>query len=219
MHNRFIPVAALAAAILTTACGTNTGGEPTAASPSSSASESPTRSAVHELRLARAEECKRELRLNVAAAIPHTVDREYAAAAASDGTPFVFSYGGRAWLRMSDKSLWSLDGAGGSLTRDTAAEQAFGSWPGAGSGEGRACQPAGGIPAADDMSQSGPYRWIEGGHQRLRVNSGVYAVPAQIPPTGTVLRFAVIRGPAPTLGEVVPGVDDVPIPPPAQTPN
>ncbi|SLH42727.1 Uncharacterised protein [Mycobacteroides abscessus subsp. massiliense] len=196
-------VAALAAAtMLTTACGTAT--EPTA-TPSSSASASPNHSAVRDLRLARAEEGKRELRLNVAAAIPHTVDREYAAAAASDGTPFIFSYGGCAWMRMPDKSLYNLHGAGGSLTRDTAAEREFGSWPG--SGERHVCEPATGIPDADNPSVTAPYRWIgERGFQRLRVNGSVYALPGEIPEAGTVLREAVDHGPAPTNGEVVPGV-------------
>lgn len=204
MNKKILIPAALAAAAITfvtTACGTPT---ETSSAPSSTGAAA-NNSAVRELRLARAEEGKRELRLSVAAAIPHTVDREYAAAAASDAVPFIFSYGGCAWMRMPDKSLYNLHGAGGSLTRDTAAEKEFGSWPGA--GEPRVCEPAVGIPTADDPSSPGPYRWVEErGFQRLRWNGAVYAVPAEIPPAGTVLRDAVDHGPAPTLGEVVPGV-------------
>lgn len=207
---KFAPAAALAAvaALTLAACGTPT---ETTSAPSSSAA-APSSSAVQEYRKAKSEEAKREMRLHVAAALPHDVDRGYAEAAAADRVPFAFSYGGCAWLRMSDKSLWSLNGAGGSLTRDLAAEERFGSWPGAGSGEGRPCPAAAGIPTADDPSQSGPYRWTERGFQRLRINGAIYAVPAEIPETGTVLRDAVIHGPAPTLGETVPGVDGVPIP-------
>lgn len=192
-----------AAAILTTACGTTT--EPVAA-PSSSAVPS-TGSAVQEYRRAQSEEGKRELRLHVAAALPQAVDRGYAEAASKDGVPFAFTYGqGCAFFRLPDKSLWSLHSTGGLLTRDVAAEQRFGSWPGAGASDGHPCQRTSGIPTADDPSTPGPFRWTEGGHQRLRVNGVVYAVPVDIPATGTVLRDAVIHGPAPTLGEVVPGV-------------
>ncbi|WP_435594680.1 hypothetical protein [Tsukamurella tyrosinosolvens] len=211
MHNRFIPVAALAAALILAACGTTA--EPTAA-PSSSAA-APAGSAVQEYRTAQAEEAKQEMRLHVAAALPHDVDRRYAEAASKDGVPFTFTYGeGCSLVRLPDKSLWSLNRDGGSLTRDLAAEERFGSWPGAGSGEGRPCPAAAGIPTADDPSQSGPYRWTERGFQRLRINGAIYAVPAEIPVTGTVLRYAVVHGPAPTLGEVVPGVDGAPIPTP-----
>ncbi|NOP95120.1 hypothetical protein [Mycolicibacterium fortuitum] len=177
-----VGVAALAVAtMLTTACGTPT--ETNAASSSTSAASN--NSAVRELRLARAEEGKRELRLSVAAAIPHTVDREYAAAAASDAVPFIFSYGGCAWMRMPDKSLYNLHGAGGSLTRDTAAEKEFGSWPGA--GEPRVCEPATGIPDADDPSVTTPYRWIYHGRVAIRVNGKHHELPDQIPESGEVL--------------------------------
>lgn len=220
MNQKDIHAATLAAAVTValTACAPST--EPPAA-PSSSASESPTRSAVREYRRAQAEEAKKEMRLHVAAALPHDVDRRYAEAAVADRVPFAFTYGGEgcSWVRLPDKSLWSLNDAGGPLTRDVAAEKAFGSWPGAGSGEGRSCPAAFGIPTADAPSQSGPHRWTEGGHQRLRVNGVVYAVPVEIPATGTVLRDAVFHGPAPTHGEVVPGVDGVPIPTSAPVPK
>ncbi len=175
------PIALAAALTLTlTACGTTE----TSSAPSSTGAAS--NSAVRELRLARAEEGKRELRLSVAAAIPHTVDREYAAAAASDRTPFIFSYGtGCAWMRMPDKSLWSLNGAGGALTRDVAAEKEFGSWPGA--GERRVCEPATGIPDADDPSVTAPYRWIDHGRVAIRVNGKHHELPDQIPESGEVL--------------------------------
>lgn len=214
MNQKHIHAAALAAAVTVafTACAPST--EPPSA-PSSTASASPSSdSAVREYRRAQAEEWKREMRLHVAAALPHDVDRRYAEAAVADRVPFAFTYGGEGctWVRLPDKSLWSLHSSGGLLTRDTAAEKEFGSWPGAGSGEGRSCPAAVGIPAADAPSRSGPYRWIEGGFQRLRINGAIYAVPAEIPETGTVLRDAVIHGPAPTLGETVPGVDGAPIP-------
>ncbi|MBE5488538.1 hypothetical protein E3G71_001039 [Mycobacteroides abscessus] len=206
MNTKKYSVAALAVVaaltLATTACTPAT--EPVAA-PSSSAVPS-TGSAVHEYRKAKSEEEKKEMRLHVAAALPHDVDRGYAKAAELDGVPFAFTYGrGCAFVRLPDRSLWSLNGAGGALTRDTAAEKEFGSWPGANPGEGRPCQPTVGIPAADDPATPGPFRWTEGGHQRLRVNGVVYAVPVEIPESGTVLRDAVIHRPAPTLGEVVPG--------------
>ncbi|WP_301121629.1 hypothetical protein [Mycolicibacterium fortuitum] len=207
MNKNIVPITALltAATILTAACGTPHT-EPVAA-PSSSAAAPSSGSAVQEYRKAKSEEAKREMRLHVEAGIPHDVDRRYAEAAAADQVPFAFTYGSCALVRLPDKTLWSLNGAGGPLTRDVAAEKAFGSWPGAGSGEGRPCSPAVDIPAADAPSASGPYRWIgERGFQRLRVNGAVYALPAEVPESGVALRDAVDHGPAPTSGEVVPGV-------------
>ncbi|SKE70784.1 Uncharacterised protein [Mycobacteroides abscessus subsp. massiliense] len=204
--NKNIGAVALAAITLaTTAC---TPPAESISAPSSSVAAAPSSSAVHEYRKARAEEAKREMRLHVESGIPHDVDRRYAEAASKDGVPFAFTYGeGCSWVRLPDKTLWPLHAAGGPLTRDTAAEQRFGSWPGAGVSESRPCPAAVGIPVADDPSSPGPYRWVEErGFQRLRWNGAVYAVPAEIPPAGTVLRDAVVHGPAPTLGEVVPGV-------------
>lgn len=185
MNTKKYSVAALGAvaALTFTTAGCSTTTE-TSSAPSSTGAAS-NNSAVRELRLARAEEGKRELRLSVAAAIPHTVDREYANAAASDAVPFIFSYGTCAWLRMSDKSLWSLNGAGGSLTRDVAAEKEFGSWPGA--GEPRVCEPATGIPDTDDPSVTTPYRWIDHGRVAVRVNGKHHELPDQIPERGEVL--------------------------------
>ncbi|WP_100452056.1 hypothetical protein [Mycobacteroides abscessus] len=207
MNKNIVPITTLltAAVILTAGCTPHT--EPVAA-PSSSAAAPSSGSAVQEYRKAQSEEWKREMRLHVESAIPHAVDRGYAEAAVADQVPFAFSYGeGCTWVRLPDKSLWSLNRDGGPLTRDTAAEQRFGSWPGAGSGEGRPCPAAAGIPTADDQAQSGPYRWIgERGFQRLRVNGAVYALPAEVPESGMALRDAVDHGPAPTSGEVVPGV-------------
>lgn len=174
-------IALAAVTVALTACSPPT---ETSSAPSSTGAAS-NNSAVRELRLARAEEGKRELRLSVAAAIPHTVDREYAAAAASDAVPFIFSYGTCAWLRMPDRSLYSLNGTGGSLTRDVAAEKEFGSWPGA--GDRRACQPATGIPDADDPSVMTPYRWTDRSRIAVRVNGTHYELPDQIPESGEVL--------------------------------
>lgn len=216
MNKNIVPITALltAATILTAACGTPP--ESVSAPSSNSAAAPSSGSAVQEYRRAQSEEAKREMRLHVEAGIPHDVDRRYAEAAVADRVPFAFTYGseGCTLVRLPDKTLWSLDRNGGSLTRDIESEKRFGSWPGAGPGEGRPCSPAVDIPAADDPSASGPFRWIEGGHQRLRVNGVVYAVPAQIPAAGTVLREAVDHEPAPTGGEVVPGVDGAPIPTP-----
>lgn len=208
MNKNLVPITAVlaAATILTAACGTPP--ESVSAPSSSSAAAPSSGSAVQEYRKAKSEEAKQEMRLHVESGIPHDVDRRYAEAASKDGVPFAFSYGeGCTWVRLPDKSLWSLNRDGGPLTRDVAAEKAFGSWPGAGSGEGRPCPAAAGIPTADDQAQSGPYRWIgERGFQRLRVNGAVYALPAEVPESGMALRDAVDHGPAPTSGEVVPGV-------------
>ncbi|WP_336670440.1 hypothetical protein [Tsukamurella sp. USMM236] len=211
--------AAIAAATILTACDTTT---ETASTPStSSVTASPSDSAVRTYRKAQAEEAKREMRRHVAAGIPEAVDRLYAEAASTDGTPFAFGYGpGCSWVRLPDGTLWPLHAAGGPLTRDTAAEQRFGSWPGAGASESHPCSPAVNVPAADDLSSPGPYLWTnERGALLLRWNAAVYSVPVNIPETGTALRDAVSHGPAPTLGETVPGVNGAPIPTPTTIPN
>ncbi|MFV1360727.1 hypothetical protein [Mycolicibacterium fortuitum] len=206
MNKKYIALVASIAVSLTAACGTPP--ESVSAPSSSSAAAPSSGSAVQEYRKAQSEEWKREMRLHVEAGIPHDVDRRYAEAASKDGVPFAFSYGeGCTWVRLPDKTLWSLNRDGGPLTRDIETEKRFGSWPGAGPGEGRPCSPAVDIPAADDPSSPGPFRWIgERGFQRLRVNGAVYALPAEVPESGMALRDAVDHGPAPTSGEVVPGV-------------
>lgn len=206
--NKYLaPVAGLAAATLTLT-GCTPPAEPVVAPSTSSVAASPSDSAVRTYRKAQAEEAKREMRRHVAAGIPEPVDRLYAEAASTDGTPFAFGYGpGCSWVRLPDGTLWPLHAAGGPLTRDTAAEQRFGSWPGAGASESHPCSPAVNMPTADDLSSPGPYLWTnERGALLLRWNAAVYSVPVNIPETGTVLRDAVSHGPAPTLGEVVPGV-------------
>lgn len=174
-------VALAAATILTTACGTTT---ETTSTPSSSAV--PSVVSDREADRAESETGKRELRIYGVLGLPSTVDRVAAEAAAARGFPFLFSHGERcAWVRTWDGALWRMYGTdGGALVRDTAAEKAFHSNPGA--SDLWTCNPAENIPTADDPTASTPYQFVDERGPWVRVGAAVYQVPEPVPTRGAV---------------------------------
>lgn len=112
----------------------------------------------------------REIEANAAVGLLGGVDRGLANAAAVDRVPFVFAQDDThsdacgQWLRLPDRSLWSL-ATGGALSRDTDLEQTLARWKGG--LPAYACAPGTvtSVPpfdavAADAASRSGrPYRW------------------------------------------------------------
>ncbi|BDD80280.1 hypothetical protein TPB0596_00430 [Tsukamurella pulmonis] len=194
-----------------TACGTNTAGEPTAAPSSASAAPSTSTFANS------ADEADADRAARARAGLPNSggITLEDAQAAANRGVPFVFGAGGTgcAWLRLPDGSLYALHDTAArtgssALVRDRGTEAAFRADPDYEPGR---CRPAEGIPTADDPTQPAPYRWVGAyGNTYLRWHGQTFIIPGTVGP-GLALR--------PITSEVIPGVDGVPIPPPAQTPN
>lgn len=171
--NTKIISSALALAATVTLSGCSTGPSPeTGAAPVSS---TPSRSALHEYERS----IEREMDRNGAVGLPAAVNRAYAEAAAKDGTPYVFSYGGSScsWLRLPDRSLWSLNNGGGALTRDRDQEQFFRKHPGAADAVTctmrgvNASIPVGlDVAAADAAAEAGaPYRWRDNCETYVRI--------------------------------------------------
>ncbi|MFD9829005.1 hypothetical protein ACFWXB_16155 [Tsukamurella tyrosinosolvens] len=205
--NRFIYASLAAALTLTAACGT--GGEPVAAPSSSSTAPSSTApvSAADQTDAGRA--AAGRLGLPYLGTDVGTVE-----AAAKVGHPYVFGAGrGCAWLRLPDGSLWAIHDTtartgNAALVRDRGTEAAWKADP---DFEPGTCRPAEGIPTADDATQPEPYRWVGSyGNVFLRWGGRTYIIPGTVG-VGLALK--------PITSEVIPGVDGVPIPPPAQTPN
>lgn len=142
---------------------------------------------------------EQEMDRNGAVGLPAGVKRAYAEAAAQDGVPYVFSYGGSScsWLRLPDRSLWSLNNGGGALARDRDQEQFFRKHPGA--ADAMTCTMRGvnaSIPvgldtaAADAATKSGrPYRWRDNCETWVRIpgSSTSYWLPATPSATGRAL--------------------------------
>ncbi|SKR41405.1 Uncharacterised protein [Mycobacteroides abscessus subsp. abscessus] len=183
-------VAALAAATL---AGCSTGTAPQTGAAPSSATQS--RSALREYERS----IEQEMDRNGAVGLPAGVKRAYAEAAAQDGVPYVFSYGGSScsWLRLPDRSLWSLNTGGGTLTRDRDQEQFFRQHPGA--ADAVTCTLRGvnaSIPvgldtaAADVVNASGaPYRWRDRCETWVRIPGSPtnYWLPDAPPAAGRAL--------------------------------
>ncbi|MBS4102937.1 hypothetical protein [Tsukamurella paurometabola] len=201
--NKLIPVAAaLAAATILTACDTTTSGEPVA-TPSTPASAAP--SSTTFANAADAADADRAARARAGLPNSGSLTLEDAETAVRRGLPFVFGAGrGCAWVRLPDGSLWALhDNRSGSpaLTRDVGTEAAWRADPDFEPGR---CEPAEGIPTADDPAQPEPYRWTaDYGNQYLRWHGQVYILP------GTVSAGLALT---PIVGETIPGVNGVPIP-------
>lgn len=174
-------VALTAAVILTAGCTPHT--EPVAA-PSSSAA--PSVASDREVKRAESEAGKRELAIYGALGLPSTTDRVAAEAAAARSFPYLFSHGeGCSWVRTWDGALWRMYGTdGGQLVRDTEAEKAFHSNPGA--SDLWTCNPAENIPTADDPAAGTPYRFVDERGTWVRVGAAVYLVPEPIPARGAV---------------------------------
>lgn len=182
-------VAALAAATLT---GCSTGPAPTSTSPSKSALQEYERS------------IKRDMEASGAEILPVSANRPLAQAAAQDGVPFAFAYDNRpgtgtcTWLRLPDRSLWSLN-TGGALSRDTHAETLFREHPGAAVALLCDEQPAPvglDVAAADSANAAGtPYRWRDGCSMFVRV-PGSLDKPYQLPDRPTAGGDALGRVPA-----------------------
>lgn len=151
----------LAAAAPLASCATG----PTSQTGAGASSITQSRSALKEYERS----IEREMDRNGAVGLPAGVKRAYAEAAAQDGVPYVFSYGGSScsWLRLPDRTLWSLNTGGGALTRDRDREQFFRQHPGA--ADAVTCTMRGvnasipvdlDVAAADAANASGaPYRW------------------------------------------------------------
>lgn len=207
MNKKYIALAA-GIAVSLTACGTNTA-EPTAA-PSSPASTAP--SSTTFANAADAADADRAARAR--AGLPNSggITLEDAEAARHAGLPFVFGTGANcAWVRLPDGSLYALhDNRTGSptLVRDRGTEAAWRADP---DFEPGACRPAQGIPTVDDPSAPEPYRWTaDYGNTYLRWHGKTFILPGTVS-VGLAL--------TPNAGETIPGVNGVPIPPPATIPN
>lgn len=207
--NKLLPIALAAGiSVSLTACNTSTGGEPTA-TPSSSAAPSTTTFANA------ADAADADHAARARAGLPNSggITLEDAEAARHAGRPFVFGTGrGCAWVRLSpDGALYALhdNGTGSSrLTRDRGTEAAWRADP---DFEPGTCRPAKGIPTADDPAAPDPFRWTGSyGSTFLRWDGKVFILPGTIS-VGLALR--------PIAGETIPGVNGVPIPPPATIPN
>lgn len=180
MKRKFIPAGVAIAATATialTACGTTT---ETTSTPSSSVASD------RDAKRAESEAGKRELAVLGVLGLPNGADRVAAEAAAARGFPYLFSHGeGCAWLRTWDAKLWRLYGTnGGALVRDTEAEKAFHSNPGA--SDLWTCSPAANVPTADDPAATTPYRFVDERGTWVRVGSAVYLVPEPVPTRGAV---------------------------------
>ncbi|QIP37997.1 hypothetical protein G9444_0753 [Rhodococcus erythropolis] len=192
----------LAAVILTAACTTT--GEPVAApSPSIPASPSSTAPA----NAADAADADRAAASRLG--LPYLgTDLGTVEGAAKDGKPYVFGAGGTgcAWLRLPDGSLYALHDTtartgSSALVRDVGTEAAWRADPDYEPGR---CEPAEGIPTADDPAQPEPYRWTaDYGNQYLRWGGRTYIIPGTV---GVGLALT------PIAGETIPGVNGVPIP-------
>lgn len=138
---------------------------------------------------------------NAAVGLLGGVDRGLAEAAAKDGVPFVFAQDDRSdacgkWLRLPDRSLWSL-ATGGALSRDSALEQTLAKWKGG--VPGYACQPGTVVTvppfdaeAAGAASRSGqPYRWRDRDacvdSLRIPGSTAAFVVPDKVSTRGDAL--------------------------------
>lgn len=217
MKHTFIPAALAAVALTLTACDTTTSGEPAATPSSSSTAPSSSSTAPSSTTFANAADAVDAGRAAAARlGLPYLgTDVENAQAAAKDGRPYVFGAGGTgcAWLRLPSGSLYALHSTlvrtgNAALVRDVGTEAAWRADPDFEPGR---CEPAEGIPTADDPSAAEPFRWIGAyGNTYLRWGGRTYIIPGTVG-VGLALK--------PITSEVIPGVDGVPIPPPAQTPN
>jgi hypothetical protein len=127
--------------------------------------------------------------------VPPEVDLELVEAATKDRTPYAFSVGDCAWMRTADGALWSLNTAGGALTRDTDREKLFRTAPGARIALGCTMRGvADSIPvgldsvAADAAKRAGkPYRWHESCRTYVNVSGAKLALPDTITASGEVV--------------------------------
>lgn len=138
---------------------------------------------------------------NAAIGLLGGVDRGLATAAAKDGVPLVFAQDDRSdacgrWLRLPDRSLWSLS-TGGALTRDTNLETTLAKWKGG--VPAYACHPGTdtAVPPfdaaiADAAARDGkPYRWRD--HDacfdslRIPGSAATFTVPDKVSDRGDAL--------------------------------
>ncbi|MGV0747188.1 hypothetical protein [Mycolicibacter minnesotensis] len=190
MKHTFIPVAALAAAMTLTACGTPT---ETASSTNSSTSASPSASKSFK---EQSREALLRLEHNGELGIPGPVIGELAEVAAQDETPLVFAWGeGCAWIRTpNDGALWALHSGGGALSRDDRQRDWFKAHPGA--LVAKECeQSIESLPTQPDLKVSTPFRWRDGATTKVTINGRAYALPPLISERGAVLVAGASAGP------------------------
>ncbi|CPT03958.1 hypothetical protein [Mycobacteroides abscessus] len=187
-----IPIPVLSALAVTsialTACSTPPVIHDVGPSPSTSAG-----SAVEQYERDRRAAAASAMEANAAAGLPPTVDRELAEAAAKDGTLFAFTVDGCSYLRLPDRSLWSLD-SGGALTRDTDLTETLAEWRGVLPG----CAPAAGVEhevpvgldrtTADAAKTEGrPYRWTDHCKVFVRISGRDFVLPSTVTTRGEAL--------------------------------
>lgn len=190
-----------AVAVLIVMTGCSTGPDPQTGA--AQTSTTPSLSAVGAYELERDRTYKRELAANAAVGLPHDVDRGLAEAAAKDGVPLGFTHDGCGYIRLPDRSLWSLSTVGGALSRDSELEDLlsrYGGWL-----PGTDCTMRGvnaSIPvgfdgaAADSAAKEGkPYRWTDGCRMLVRVpgSTAAYWLPDKLTASGTALGTEVDR--------------------------
>lgn len=182
------PVAALAAVMTLTACGTPT--EPASAPSSVSASPSDSASFREQSR-----EGMRRLERNAELGIPGPVIGQLVEVAVQDQTPLAFSWGeGCSWIRTPDGALWSLHSGGGALSRDDRQRSWFRANPGA--LVAKECErPAESLPTQPDPTVSTPFRWRDGATTKVTINGSAYALPPLISERGAVLVAEASAGP------------------------
>lgn len=133
-----------------------------------------------------------------AVTLPVSANRAHAEAAALDQVPFAFAYddhpaGTCTWLRLPDRTLWSLN-SGGELSRDLHSEELFRKHPGAAVALGCDDEPAPvglDLAAADTAERSGvPYRWRDACATFVRVPGSAskpYRLPGRLTTGGDTL--------------------------------
>lgn len=185
-----IPIlsAAVAAAIITTACSTPPVVHDAGPSPSSTAG-----SAVEQYERDRRAAEKRAMEANAAMGLPPAVDRALAEAAAKDGVPFAFTVDNCSYLRLPDRTLWGLE-SGGALIRDTDLTETLAEWKGVLPG----CAPSAGVErevpvgldrtAVDAANAAGrPYRWTDHCKVFVRISGRDFVLRGNVPAHGEAL--------------------------------
>jgi hypothetical protein len=180
--------AVMAISVTMASCSTG----PAPQTDTAASSTSPSLSALR----SQARSVKRDMDASGAATLPVTADRAQAEAAAQDGVPLALAYdsgpGSCSWLRLPDRSLWSLN-SGGALRRDTYAEELFHEHPGAAVALACTDEPAPvglDLAAADAADRSRvPYRWRDACHTLVRLpgSSNAYVLPDRLTTAGDAL--------------------------------
>lgn len=159
----------ITASLVLAAAATLAGCAPAPAHEAKPSSSTSSKSALQVYEMERDRTYKRELAANAALGLPHDVDRRLAEAAAADHVPLAFTHDDCGYIRLPDRSLWSLNTVGGVLARDTELPDLlsrYGGWLPATDCTMRgvnASIPVGlDLVAADAANANGaPYRWKE----------------------------------------------------------